>query len=103
MNEKFSGKRSVKAKKSKKSLTDWDYLNSLTDEEIEEAARSDSDTVLVDASFLKSAKLIMPKPKKKISLRVDDDVLDWFKKQGRGYQTRMNAVLRVYMKTRKRA
>ena len=36
-------------------------------------------------------------PKTSISLRVDRDVLDWFKTQGPGYQTRMNAVLRAFM------
>lgn len=35
-------------------------------------------------------------PKRSISLRVDADVLDWFKEQGSGYQTRMNAVLRAF-------
>ena len=40
---------------------------------------------------------LMPEPQKRsISLRVDADVLDWFKKQGSGYQTRMNAVLRAF-------
>jgi uncharacterized protein (DUF4415 family) len=32
-----------------------------------------------------------------VSLRLDSDVLDWFKQQGKGYQTRINAVLRAYM------
>ncbi|KAA6461273.1 hypothetical protein DYQ86_11185 [Acidobacteria bacterium AB60] len=35
--------------------------------------------------------------KKPVSLRVDADVLDWFQRQGSGYQTRMNAVLRAYV------
>jgi len=35
-------------------------------------------------------------PKASISLRVDSDVLEWFKAQGAGYQTRMNAVLRAF-------
>ena len=35
-------------------------------------------------------------PKTSISLRVDREVLDWFKAQGPGYQTRMNAVLRAF-------
>ena len=39
----------------------------------------------------------MPQPKRAISLRVDSDVLEWFKFHGRGYQTRMNAALRAYM------
>ena len=43
------------------------------------------------------AKLVTPEPKKAISLRVDPDVLEFFKSQGAGYQTRMNAVLRAWM------
>ncbi|MEM7240582.1 MAG: BrnA antitoxin family protein [Pseudomonadota bacterium] len=42
------------------------------------------------------AELVMPEPKKMISLRVDADVLEFFKSQGKGYQTRMNAVLKAY-------
>jgi uncharacterized protein (DUF4415 family) len=41
----------------------------------------------------------MPKAKSLISIRLDADVLDWFKSNGVGYQTRMNAVLRMYMDT----
>jgi len=43
-----------------------------------------------------------PEPKEPISLRVDRDVLSWFRDQGPGYQTRMNAVLRTYMEARAR-
>ena len=43
----------------------------------------------------------LPEPKQAISLRVDRDVLEFFKSGGKGYQTRMNAVLRAYMKSRK--
>lgn len=35
-------------------------------------------------------------PKRSISLRIDEDVLEWFKSQGTGYQTRINAVLRAF-------
>jgi uncharacterized protein (DUF4415 family) len=38
----------------------------------------------------------MPKAKPLISIRIDDDILEWFKAQGPGYQTRINAVLRMY-------
>ena len=44
-----------------------------------------------------SAVLVIPEPKKPVSLRLDQDVLDFFKSQGKGYQTRINAVLRAYM------
>jgi uncharacterized protein (DUF4415 family) len=47
--------------------------------------------------FWTSATLVDPVPKQPISLRVDVDVLAWFKKQGPRYQSRMNAVLRAYM------
>ena len=46
--------------------------------------------------------LDLPEPKQAISLRVDRDVLAFFKSGGKGYQTRMNAVLRAYMKSHKR-
>ena len=47
--------------------------------------------------FWDEAKLVIPTPKQAISLRVDEDVLDWFRRTGPRYQTRMNAVLRTYM------
>ena len=46
--------------------------------------------------------LDIPEPKQAMSLRVDRDVLEFFKSGGKGYQTRMNAVLRAYMKSHKR-
>ncbi len=46
--------------------------------------------------------ILWPGPKKQITLRVDPDVLAFFRKLGRGYQTTMNAVLRKYMEARKR-
>ena len=46
--------------------------------------------------------LDLPEPKQAISLLVDRDVLEFFKSGGKGYQTRMNAVLRAYMKSHKR-
>lgn len=47
--------------------------------------------------FWDSAVLVLPGPKRAISLRVDQDVLDWFRNSGPRYQSRMNAVLRTYM------
>lgn len=47
--------------------------------------------------FWASAQVVEPVAKQPISLRVDTDVLDWFKAQGPRYQSRMNAVLRSYM------
>ena len=77
--------------------TDWTRVDAMSDEEIEQAARSDPDNQPLDEEFFKHARIITPLPKKAINLRVDEDVLAWFKQQGKGYQTRMNAVLRAYM------
>lgn len=49
----------------------------------------------------KHAKLVMPERKKPVLLRLDGDVLEWFRRGGRGYQTRINAVLRSYMQSRR--
>ncbi|WP_454063224.1 BrnA antitoxin family protein [Candidatus Nitrospira salsa] len=52
--------------------------------------------------FWKTAKVVYPaSPKEAVKVRYDRDVLDWFKAQGRGYQTRMNAVLRSYYEAHK--
>ena len=86
--------------------TDWAAVDALTDEEIEAAVRNDPDAVPLDFDW-SEAVLVIPPKKKAISIRLDEDVLDYFKQQGAGYQRRMNAVLRSYMqqarKSKKRA
>ena len=76
----------------KKSKTDWDKLRSMSDSEIDY-----SDIPPLDKEIFIKAKLQMPKSKPLISIRLDSDVLEWFKSLGAGYQTRINAVLRMYM------
>jgi uncharacterized protein (DUF4415 family) len=61
------------------------------------ARTSPPDLADLPADFWDDAKIVIPPPKEPISLRVDDDVLRWFREQGPGYQSRMNAVLRSYM------
>lgn len=56
-----------------------------------------SDIPETDAAFWSKAKLVRPEPKEGVYLRLDPEVLRWFRKNGRGYQTRINAVLRSYM------
>lgn len=58
-----------------------------------------SDIPEADAAFWKNAQLRLPgaEPKAPVSIRLDRDVLDFFKATGRGYQTRINAVLRSYV------
>lgn len=60
-----------------------------------------SDIPPLGPDFFKNA-IIWPGPKKQVTLRIDPDVLTFFRKQGKGYQSTMNAVLRKYVEERKR-
>ena len=51
--------------------------------------------------FWKRARVVMPRGKTSVHLRLDSDVFEWFKKQGEGHLTRMNAVLRSYVNAQK--
>jgi uncharacterized protein (DUF4415 family) len=90
----------------RKGKTDWARVDALTDEDIARAVANDPDAAPLDIDW-SDAVLVMPPKKKAISIRVDEDVLDFFKKEGDGYQRRINAVLRSYMqqkaKPKKRA
>jgi uncharacterized protein (DUF4415 family) len=55
-----------------------------------------------DSRFWKRARVVVPPGKTSVHLRVDSDVLQWFKKQGDGHLTRMNAVLRSYVDAHRR-
>jgi uncharacterized protein (DUF4415 family) len=88
----------------RKGKTDWARVDALTDKEIVDAVRNDPDAVPLDVDW-SEAVLVIPPKKQAISIRVDEDVLDYFRKEGAGYQRRINAVLRSYMqqKRKKRA
>ena len=78
-----------------KGRTDFERLRKMRDENID-----DSDVPQLDASFWKSAKLTMPEAKDRLTIRLDRDLVRWLKKEGSGYQTRINAILRSYMNAR---
>ncbi|GEM_PF-829657 len=81
------------------------YKKPLTPEEIANIRDEDidfSDIPETDAAFWADAELVMPENKKSVHLRVDPDVLEWFKAQGKGHLTRMNAVLRSYYEAHKK-
>ena len=81
--------------------TDWELLRRTSDEEVEARAAQDPDAPPTDEAFWKDAKVVLPSGKTKISLYLDNDVLNWFKEGGKGYQTRLNAVLRAYINAQK--
>ncbi|CUT11782.1 hypothetical protein BF49_2862 [Bradyrhizobium sp.] len=72
----------------------------MTDEELEASIANDPDWAEFKDVDWSDAVLVMPPRKKAISIRVDEDVLDFFKREGDGYQRRINAVLRSYMQQR---
>ena len=78
--------------------TDWKRLESMSDEDIDT-----SDVPELDDNFFKKAKVRDPVEKTKISIRIDNDVLDFFKSQDGKYQSKINAVLRTYFETMKSA
>ena len=101
MNDRRSKTHSRGSNRSR-SGTDFDYLDRVTDAEIEAAMDRDSAWKdLKDVDWSKAV-LVIPPKKKAISIRVDEDVLDYFKTEGAGYQRRINAVLRSYMQQKRK-
>jgi uncharacterized protein (DUF4415 family) len=77
--------------------THWDRLDRLTDADIAADVAADPDAApIAGADWFRDAELVLPEAKQAISLRIDPDVLRWFRDQGPGYQSRINAVLRQY-------
>jgi uncharacterized protein (DUF4415 family) len=80
------------------SQTDWARIDAMTEEELE-ASIDHAEEGEIDWSTLQVG---IPGPKQQLTVRLDRDVIAWFKAQGAGYQTRMNAVLRSYVEAQKK-
>jgi uncharacterized protein (DUF4415 family) len=80
----------------KRSRTNWEKIDTIKDSEIDF-----SDIPELGKAFFKRAVLGLPEPKTAVTIRLDRQVLDWFKAKGPGYQTRINALLRAYMEAHK--
>ncbi|MCG5517435.1 MULTISPECIES: BrnA antitoxin family protein [unclassified Ectothiorhodospira] len=81
---------------SKASKTDWGRLVKMNDEDIDT-----QDMPELGEDFFRRAELRVP-VKKAVTIRLDADVLEWFRGQGAGYQTRINQLLRHYMNAQQR-
>jgi uncharacterized protein (DUF4415 family) len=80
--------------------TDWVRVRALTHEEIEASIDfQDEGEFDLDQA---SANYPLPQPTRLLTVRLDGDIIEWFKETGKGYQTRMNAVLRIYVEAQKR-
>ena len=88
------------------SQTDWAKVDAMTEEELEASIAADPDDVSDDEALARAFKGLPPgvwiTPRKQdVHIRLDADILTWFKGQGRGYQTRINAVLRAFVEHQK--
>ncbi len=70
-------------------------------EKMADSAIDYTDSPELNEDFWKYAKLFRPAHKKMVSLRLDEEILEWFKAQGAGYQSSINAVLRAYVEAHK--
>jgi uncharacterized protein (DUF4415 family) len=76
--------------------TDWSRLRVMTDADITLTEDAPATTAQDWANAVAHRGLPLPARKEQIALRVDADVLAWYRQQGQGWQTRMNAVLRAF-------
>jgi uncharacterized protein (DUF4415 family) len=79
--------------------SDWARLRAMSDEEIERNAAEDPDNPPLSADELARAELVYPEDRIKVPvyIRLDPDIVDFFKSNGPGYQTRINAALREHV------
>jgi len=80
------------SEKQKVIYSDLKRIDNMTDDDIDY-----SDNPPLSEEFWKNAKLVLPKNKTPITIRLDNDVLNFFKSKGKGYQTMINAVLKSYI------
>jgi uncharacterized protein (DUF4415 family) len=79
-----------------KSKTNFRHLRSMTNSDVRLTAEHPQTDLKHVARGIVRRGLKVVQPKASVSLRIDADVLEWFKLSGSGYQTRMNAVLRAF-------
>ena len=84
-----------KPSKRRNPLTDWAALRSMSAADIRAGIVSDPDAQATDDAFWDGAKVVLPKPKQVVTMRLDADLLAWFRQEG-GYQTRINASSRLH-------
>jgi len=80
----------------KSSKTDWQGLSEMTDEDIDY-----SDIPPLADAFFERAKIVRPTRKVEVSVKLDSDILEWFKTETDDWEDRMQAALRLYVETHK--
>jgi uncharacterized protein (DUF4415 family) len=80
--------------------TNWRKAKAVTGKKLEASIRADVHDVQAEPDWTKAI-MGIPAPKDHINIRIDHDVLEWFRASGRGYQTLMNNVLRAFVQSRR--
>jgi len=92
--------KQIKAKVSRgQDRTNWHKAAAMTGKKLEASIKADPDDITGEPDWTKAITGI-PAPKEHINIRIDHDVLEWFKANGKGYQTLMNNVLRAFVQSR---
>jgi uncharacterized protein (DUF4415 family) len=95
-------KNTTKRSTDSRTTPGWQRFDAIKDSDIRRTTESDPEAApILDANWFRKAKIVLPEPKQPVSLRLDRDVLEWFKRQGKGYQTRINAVLRTFIESQR--
>ncbi len=79
--------------------TNWNKIDAVSGTQLEASIRADVDDVRGEPDWTQAI-VGIPAPKDHINIRIDHDVLQWFRSNGKGYQTLMNNVLRAFVQTR---
>jgi uncharacterized protein (DUF4415 family) len=82
--------------------SDWNRLGRKTPPQIRKGIDADPEARATDAQFWRAAKVVLPIRKEIVTMRLDADLLRWLRRD-RGYQTRINAILRAYMEAHESA
>ena len=99
---RFSAEQLENMRRRGESRTDWARVDAMTEAGLEASIAADPDDVRATPAWTQTV-LRLPLPKEHINIRIDADVLSWFKQTGRGWQTRMNNVLRAFVTSRRHA
>ena len=83
------------------SQTDWARQDAMSEAEVERLAAEDMTELSIAPDWMEHTRVVFPRAKERVTVRLDADIVDWLKAQGRGYQTRINAILRAYVAAQK--
>ena len=94
---RYSAEELAEKRRLGESLSDWDRVRNMTEEELEASIDVEEEGEIDWATV----QIGIPAPKQQITVRFDTDIIEWFKGKGPGYQTRMNQVLRSYVEAQR--